>query len=121
MKALICDDDPIVLKVIQIALQEEGLDTTTARDGDEALPLLDSIPRFDLLVTDIHMPYYNGDIILQAVREKDKTIPIIMISSDADEDVIKMALKLGVSEFLSKPVDPNTLKSKVRKVLNTRK
>lgn len=118
MKALICDDDSIVLKLVQLTLQEMGLDTTTARDGDEALALLNSIPRFDLLVTDIHMPHHNGDIILQAVRERDKTIPIIMISSDADEDVIKMALKIGVNEFISKPVDPVLLKKKVRKLLS---
>jgi len=52
------------------------------------------------------------------VRERDKTIPIIMISSDADEDVIKMALKIGVNEFISKPVDPVLLKKKVRKLLS---
>lgn len=118
MKALICDDDSIVLKLVQLTLQEMNIDTTTARDGDEALNLLNSIPRFDLLVTDIHMPYHNGDIVLQAVRERDKTIPIIMISSDADEDVIKMALKIGVNEFISKPVDPVLLKKKVRKLLS---
>lgn len=118
MKALICDDDSIVLKLVELTLQEMGLETTTARDGDEALTLLDSIPRFDLLVTDIHMPYHNGDVVLQAVRNKDKTIPIVMISSDADEDVIKMALKIGVNEFITKPVDPGLLKKKVRKLLH---
>lgn len=118
MKALICDDDSIVLKLVQLTLQEMNIDTTTARDGDEALTLLNSIPRFDLLVTDIHMPHHNGDIVLKAVRERDKTIPIIMISSDADEDVIKMALKIGVNEFISKPVDPVLLKKKVRKLLS---
>ncbi|MBL7858999.1 MAG: response regulator transcription factor [Cyclobacteriaceae bacterium] len=120
MKVLVCDDDEVVLKVIQVALEAEHLEVKLARDGNQALALLSEYPDIDLIITDIHMPHRNGDEILTQVRaDKKRKIPIMMISSDSDEDVVKMALRLGVDEFLPKPVDPKVVKQKVKKLLKT--
>jgi DNA-binding response OmpR family regulator len=118
MRILVCDDDEVVLKVIQLTLQENGMEPILARDGREALQKLEEGLQFDLIITDIHMPYYNGDDILKRVREEQrKQTPIIMLSSDGEEEVIALALKLGVNEFLVKPVDTRDLMKKVRKLL----
>ena len=118
MKILVCDDDEVVLKVIQVALEAEKMEVKIARDGNQALQLLSQHPDIDLVITDIHMPHHNGDEILSQVRaRKQKRIPILMISSDSDEDVVKLALRLGVDEFLPKPVDPKVVRKKVQKLL----
>ena len=118
MKVLICEDHVVEMKVIQIALTEENIDWVSASDGRKALQILEEKNDFDLIITDIHMPFNNGDEILHLVREQQKkSTPIIMISSDDQEEVVKLALKLGVNEFLEKPIDPVVVKKKVRKYL----
>jgi CheY-like chemotaxis protein len=119
MKVLICEDNAIALKVVQVAMEELNFETVIAKDGRRALQLLEFQSDFDLIITDIHMPFQNGDEILNQVRTMEgKNTPIIMISSDADQDVIKMALKAGVNEFIEKPLDPKVLQQKVKKLLN---
>jgi DNA-binding response OmpR family regulator len=65
------------------------------------------------------MPYYNGDEILKIVREEQqRNTPIIMISSDTAEEVVALALKQGVAEFIKKPVDAATLRVRLKKYLS---
>jgi CheY-like chemotaxis protein len=118
MKILVCEDDEVVLKVIQVALENQPAETTYTKDGRQALDLLRSGHRFDLVITDIHMPYHNGDEILTLIREdQKKNTPIIMISSDTEEEVITLALKSGVNEFIEKPLDPKKLNKLLKKFL----
>lgn len=118
MKVLVCEDNEVALKVMQVALEDLKLEAVVARDGRRALQLLEIHTDFDLIITDIHMPFQNGDDVLTEIRaNQGKSTPIIMVSSDADQDVISMALKSGVNEFIEKPLDPKVLKEKVRKLL----
>src|SRR5262245_41454025 len=118
MKILVCEDDEIVLKVILVALRDHDVEAVYVRDGRKALQLLREKNDFGLIITDIHMPYHNGDEILSLVREEQKKdIPLIMVSSDTEEEVIKLALKSGVTEFIKKPVDADTIKKKLKKYM----
>jgi CheY-like chemotaxis protein len=118
MKILVCEDDQVVAKVIQVALQDDKAEIIFVKDGRQALKELNANNDFDLIITDIHMPYNNGDEILKLVREdQKKSTPIIMISSDTEEEVIALALKSGVNEFVAKPLDADKLKKKIRKLL----
>jgi CheY-like chemotaxis protein len=118
MKILICEDHPVEMKAVQLALEGEDIDWVCASDGRKAMRLLEEKNDFDLIITDIHMPHNNGDEILHLVREQQKKdTPIIMISSDDQEEVIKLALKLGVNEFLEKPIDTAIVRKKVAKYL----
>lgn len=119
MRILLCEDHPVEMKVIQVALEGENIDWTCVNDGRKALRLLEDGNTYDMIITDIHMPYHNGDDILTFVRDKQKkSIPIIMVSSDGQEEVIKLALKLGVNEFLEKPLDPATIRKKIKKYIH---
>jgi len=121
MKILVCEDDSVVVKVIQVALTNENMSGVFVDDGRKALRLLREPNDFDGIITDIHMPFNNGDEILHLVREEQKSgIPIIMISSDTQEEVIALALKLGVDSFIGKPLDPKELGRIFRKVLRTK-
>lgn len=118
MKVLICEDNEVEMKVLQVALEGEDVQIFLASDGRKAMKHLEEQEGFDLIITDIHMPYYNGDDILNLVRQhQGKETPIVMISSDRQEEVIKLALKLGVNEFIEKPIDPAKVKKAIKKFL----
>lgn len=116
-KILICDDDEMVVKTIQFRVIEDKLgEVFIARNGLQALKFLRE-QHFDLVITDIHMPYHNGDEVVSLIRvEQKKNIPIIMISSDGDEEVVTLAKKLGVNEFISKPVKSKEVGRLVRQL-----
>ncbi|MBX2964573.1 MAG: response regulator [Cyclobacteriaceae bacterium] len=114
MKALVCEDDKVVLKVIEVAMTEEGVDATLVNNGQDALDLL-AKHDYDFIITDIHMPYVNGDAVLDFVhKEQGKNTPVIMISSDDEEEVVALALKSGVHAFVSKPVNVERLRKVIR-------
>jgi DNA-binding response OmpR family regulator len=117
MKILICEDDLVSLKAMQIALDKEAVELTCVSDGSQAMDKIRN-QEFDLIVTDIHMPYHNGDEILQLVRQEKKLkTPIVMISSDAEEEVIDLALKQGVDIFLKKPILPREFLKRIQKFI----
>lgn len=117
-RILVCDDEPIIHKVADVAFEPYAVEVVHARDGRQAMEHLNGGAPFDLIITDIHMPHYNGDDILRLVREEQKkNTPIVMLSSDGEEEVIKMALKQGVNDFIVKPVDATRLIKKVRRFL----
>lgn len=117
MDVLVCEDDIIALKVIQVALENEKARAICMQDGRKAIQYLKENV-VDLIITDIHMPYNNGDEILKLVREDQKrNTPIIMISSDTEEEVIALALKQGVNEFIKKPIDATTLQRRIKEFL----
>lgn len=120
MKILVCEDDDVVLKIIQIALENKSVEAVFVRDGRKALELLNKSNDFELIITDIHMPYHNGDEILKFVKgDQKKNIPFIMMSSDTDEEVIDLALKSGVNEFIKKPFDVDKLNKILKKFIKT--
>jgi len=117
-RILVCDDDTIVHKVADVAFKAFDAQVVHARDGREAMEQVNSGIPFDLIIIDIHMPHHTGDEILRAVRDdQKKNTPIVMLSSDGEEEVIKMALKQGVNDFIVKPVDATRLIKKVRHFL----
>lgn len=118
MRVLVCEDDDMVIKVVQIALQDKNVDLTVARDGQQAMDRLEKGEEFDLILTDLHMPHKNGDDILRLVREEQKkSTPIVMFSSDGEEEVIALALKLGINDFIVKPMTVDSFLKKIKKYL----
>jgi DNA-binding response OmpR family regulator len=118
MKILICEDDVVLLKMLELRLQEDIKgEIVVARNGRVALELLRHHD-FDLVITDIHMPHHNGEEVLNLLRlEQRKSTPIIMMSSDGDEDVIMHAKKMGVNEFVKKPINQYEISDQVRRML----
>jgi len=117
MKVLVCDDDIIVLKVVHVVMEMEGIEAVYVKDGRKAIQHLQD-DTFDLIITDIHMPHNNGDEILKLVREEQqKDTPIVMISSDTQEEVVALALKQGVTQFIKKPIDATSLHQQLKKFL----
>lgn len=115
---MIVDDSVTVRKVTSRLLERNGYDVITAKDGVDAMEQLENVTP-DLMLLDIEMPRMDGFEVTALVRrhETHKDLPIIMITSRTGEKHRERALSLGVSEYMGKPFQEDTLLSKIRSYL----
>jgi two-component system chemotaxis response regulator CheY len=115
-RALVVDDSTLVRTKVSHALADAGFDVEEAKDGAEAYAkFLEAT--FDLVITDILMPVSNGLDLLKRVRHLNPRVPVIMLSSASDRQIVEQARGLGASGYLLKPFDPEALLKKVWAVL----
>jgi CheY-like chemotaxis protein len=109
-RVLICDDDPVILRLLQVNLEIEGYDVISAHHGEEAVQLALS-ERPDLVVLDIMMPRMDGYEACHQIKSHDATrdIPIVFLSAKAQQSDIDMGTSFGVTQYLTKPFDPTEL------------
>ena len=113
-KILIADDEPDILEIIQYNLQSEGYEVVTAKNGNEAI---DQARRFnpDLIILDIMMPGKNGIEVCNILRMQpafNDTL-IIFLTALSDEGTEVKGLETGADDFITKPISPKVLVSKV--------
>jgi CheY-like chemotaxis protein len=109
-KVLICDDDPVILRLLQVNLEIEGYDVVIAHHGEEAVDkALAETP--DLVLLDIMMPRMDGYEACRQIRSHDETkeVPIVFLSARAQQSDIDKGRAYGVSDYLTKPFDPTDL------------
>jgi two-component system alkaline phosphatase synthesis response regulator PhoP len=113
-KILIADDEPDILEIIQFNLQNEGYEVITAKNGDEAIEQA-KIHQPDLIVLDIMMPGKNGIDVCNILRAQPafKETLIIFLSALSDESTEIRGLETGADDYLTKPISPKVLISKV--------
>jgi CheY-like chemotaxis protein len=109
-RVLICDDDPVILRLLQVNLEIEGYDVISAHHGEEAVQLAQS-ERPDLVVLDIMMPRMDGYEACKQIKSQDATrdIPIVFLSAKAQQSDIDMGRSFGVTQYITKPFDPMEL------------
>jgi DNA-binding response OmpR family regulator len=118
MKILIAEDEPMILMSIQKQLNNEGYETVTAADGREALLALDKND-FNLIITDILMPFTSGLELIGIIKSNPQTnIPILVLSAMGQETTVLEAFQLGADDFLTKPFNPIELTTRVKRLLN---
>ena len=101
---LVADDEKEIRDLLRLYLENEKYDVIEARDGQQALDMLNS-NKVDLCLLDIMMPNMDGYHVLQELR-KTSTIPVIILSAkDADSEKI-LGLNLGADDYISKPFNP---------------
>ncbi len=109
-RILICDDDPVILRLVQVNLELEGYDVLLAHHGEEAFGVaVKEIP--DLIILDIMMPRWDGYQTCQNLKATDETkhIPVVFLSAKAQQSDIDKGKEYGVDEYLTKPFDPADL------------
>ena len=113
-KILIADDEPDILEIIQFNLQAEGYEVITAKNGDEAIEEAKK-HHPDLIILDIMMPGKNGIDVCNILRMQPafKETLIIFLSALSDESTEIRGLETGADDFLTKPISPKILVSKV--------
>lgn len=113
-KILIADDEPDILEIIQFNLQQEGYEVTTAKTGDDAI---EKAKRHspDLIILDIMMPGKNGIEVCNILRSMPafKNTLIVFLTAMSDEGTQIQGLETGADDYLSKPIRPKVLLSKV--------
>ena len=119
MKILLCDDDDALVSMVRFKLSRENLgEVIKAADGREAKRLLLE-QDFDLVITDIYMPFHSGLEITTFIRnDLKKNTPVIVLSAEGLEDTVLQAFEVGATDFIVKPFSPSELVVRVKRILN---
>jgi DNA-binding response OmpR family regulator len=113
---LIIDDEDSLRYTLTRVLRAVGCEVSGAADGTEALRLMDNVP-FDLVYLDIHLPDMGGLEILQNVRRSHPELPVILFTAHASLQSALEAIRLGATDYLVKPIDPEVFVARTRVIL----
>lgn len=118
-RILIVDDDPLMCNLLTLTLHREGYETEAVYSGQDALDYL-SGSGVDLILLDIMMADFNGFQVLRALRADPSTaaIPVILLTARVDSISQKTGMDAGAVDYLTKPITPDVLVSRVRAVLS---
>lgn len=115
MRVLLVDDSGTMRAIVRRCLNKlEVEDVHEAEDGARALQIFES-HTFDVILTDWNMPKMDGLKLLQEIRQRDREIPVIMITTEAERSRVVQAIQFGVSDYLVKPFTPEGLREKLEK------
>ena len=99
---LIVDDQPGIRLLLNEVFKKDGYVTHLAPNGVEALKIFDQ-EQIDCVLLDMKIPGMNGIEILQKLKEKNKDVPVMMMTAYGEQDLIDEALRLGASNYFTKP------------------
>lgn len=121
---LIVDDSPVMRSFIRRVMTLSGFEVQEyfeASNGEEALTQLGH-HRVDVILTDINMPTMNGEELLRRLGADGvlKSIPALVISTDATRDRIFRMMALGAEGYMTKPFSPESLREELERVLGER-
>jgi two-component system chemotaxis response regulator CheY len=118
MKILVVDDDKTTRKLLSLYLKAKGYEVVTAENGLDAMEKLGT-ENINLVVTDMNMPYMDGIELTKHLRADDswKDLPILMVTTEADDDERKKAYETGVDDYLVKPANAEQISDSIKKIL----
>ncbi|PIE61385.1 MAG: DNA-binding response regulator [Desulfobacterales bacterium] len=116
IKILIAEDDMHIRNGLVDTLESEGYHVIEAENGIQALDVFEK-NAVDLLLLDVMMPGKSGYDVCQAVRTRDKTIPVIMLTAKGEEIDKVVGLKLGADDYITKPFGIHELLARIEAVL----
>ncbi len=123
MRVLIVEDEPEFRRVLEIALEADGIEFQSTASGEEGLAALRANPSgsFDIILLDVQMPGATGWDLLLQLREDGDEIPVIFITGlGAVEDRVK-GLRMGADDYLQKPIEAAELLARIETVLRRRR
>lgn len=112
----IVDDEKKIRDTIRSYLHNEGYEIIEAKDGIEALKLLETHP-IDLMLLDVMMPYKDGFQVLRDIRMNRKKLPVIMLTAKSEEIDMLLGLEMGADDYMTKPFSMRELAARTRAVL----
>ena len=117
-KALAADDSRSMCAMHRAILTDLGFKPFMATNGEEAYEFIEQGEEFDVIITDMNMPVMDGMELVGKVRNTPgyEDVPIIMVTTESEASQQEMARKAGVTAFVTKPFNPDTLKAKIEEV-----
>lgn len=121
-RILVIDDDPMALATFELILRmEKGPGVVeTARTAEAALLFTEGMT-FDVILSDIRMPGYDGIDFLREIKSTDRNTPVILVTGDDNWDLEYLALHYGAFALLKKPIQPTALLMTINKALELSK
>lgn len=117
MKILIIEDEPLMLKALKFRLNKDGYEVEIAEDGRKALQILNE-EDFDLIITDVMLPFNNGLEIVDFVKNKKKlNTPIVILSAVGAENAVLDGFAIGADDYITKPFSPTELSVRIKRLL----
>lgn len=118
-KVLVVDDTTSELEILSRILQEANIEVMQAKDGEEAIALIEEDPP-DLVVLDVIMPRMNGFEVIRELRANQKTekLPVVFCSQKNTEIDITWGMDLGADAYLTKPIDSQQFMNTVKRLLS---
>ena len=116
MLAFVVDDSRAMRGIMKGLLKDLGYDTIDAVDGKDALRVLASSPKPDVMLIDWNMPEMNGFELMLAVRDNPsyKDVPLLMVTTESEMDMVVKALEAGANEYIMKPFDREIVREKLQ-------
>jgi two-component system, cell cycle response regulator DivK len=115
-RVLVADDDPTVIALVRIALQNFGMECHTAADGPEALEALRAV-RPHAAVLDVNMPGMDGYQVLEAIRSEDLPVRVLLLTARQQEHDVIRGFALGADDYVVKPFSPMELVARLKRLL----
>ena len=117
---LVVEDNVSNFVLIARMLGYLGVHCEWKTSGYEVLEYADTLPRLDLILMDIRLPYEDGYGALKKIRSSDrfKKVPIIAVTAEASQEQLKKAQDSGFDGFLGKPLDPDRFPDQIRRILS---
>ncbi len=114
-RVLVVDDMGSIREVITALLKASGYETAQASSGILALELMKKT-QFDLVLSDWNMPGMTGSEFVTAIRAKDRVMPVVMVTAEADRDRVLEMQAIGVNGYLLKPFKQQALLTVLAKI-----
>ena len=114
------DDEIELLKPHILFLEEKGYEIRSVNNGQEAVELTEEEP-FDVVFLDENMPGMTGLEALSIIKEKNPSLPVVMITKSEEEYIMDEAIGSKISDYLIKPLNPKQILLSVKKILDNQK
>ena len=117
-RILLADDSLTAMLVHRMLLADQGYDLLEARDGQEAVEIA-TVAQPDLILMDVVMPRKTGFEAVRILRSQEatKSIPVIMLTTRSEPNIIEVCFRCGCNDYITKPVNGSELLTKVRTLL----
>jgi CheY-like chemotaxis protein len=114
LRILLVEDDALNVELFESALESDGHEIVTERDG--AAGEQRASDQFDLVLLDVQLPKKNGLEVCRSLRARGLRIPIVALSASVLPEEVARTKAAGFDDFLSKPISPRDLRAAVRRV-----
>ncbi len=114
-KALVVDDEKLIVKGIRFSLEQEGMQVDCAYDGEQAIEMART-GEYDIILLDVMLPKFTGFEVCQQIREFSQ-VPIIMLTAKGEDMDKILGLEYGADDYITKPFNILEVKARIKAIM----